>query len=68
MPDSLGLDPCGSPDGFDKMSAFRKDGKPRKRNTYATTCGVCGATLAPGEGVIERRKDGSWGAACAQPG
>ena len=63
------LPPCGSGlrRSADKMPATTKAGKPRKRNQYAAVCTVCGARLAPGEGVIERASSaGGWVAFCAE--
>jgi hypothetical protein len=44
---------CGTRDGFDLMPSTRKDGKPRKVNSYPINCEVCNRLLQPGEAVIE---------------
>lgn len=61
-------DRCGTGGrSSDLMPAYRKDGKPRKRNTYQTECVACGRTLLPNAGVIELKREGGWAAFCAEP-
>lgn len=45
------------------ISAWRKDGARRRRNDYPATCIVCGTTLDPGQGAVER-SNGRWTVAC----
>jgi hypothetical protein len=61
------LDECGTRNGFDKMSAYRKDGKPRKRNRYPARCKWCGKPLGAEEGVISySEKNDEWSVSCAE--
>jgi hypothetical protein len=47
------------------LRSTRKDGKPKKRNTYAQACWFCGRLLQPGEGCVElSKKDSAWHVYC----
>lgn len=51
---------------FDYEMAYRKDGRPRRRNDHPAVCWACGHPVAPGDGCLEKSQ-GEWAVCHVNP-